>query len=138
MAHRATPDAVATLPPAAEGPVWPMRQPAQPSSIVYDNSFRFILSLVFPDLVYGNVGSDLYHIELTDADGSSVLLTGAGELTQRGPRALWDVIEGTHATWISWGKPGRERFGITVMPDRPWVWLDDPHSDHQWRLDTTQ
>lgn len=136
MAHRATPDTVATLPPAADGPAWPPRQPAQPSSIVYDNSFRFILSLVLPDLVYGNVGSDLYHIELTDADSSTVQLTPDGGLIQRGPQPLWDLIEHTHDTWTTLGKPGRERFGITVIPDRQWVWLDDPRSEHQWRLDT--
>lgn len=136
MAHRATPDTVATLPPAAEGPSWPPRQPAQPSSIVYDNSFRFILSLVLPGLVYGNVGSDLYHIELIDADGSTVQLTPCGELTQHGPRPLWDLIENAHDTWTNLGKPSREQFGITVTPDRQWVWLDDPRSEYQWRLDT--
>ncbi|MPZ67599.1 MAG: hypothetical protein GEU83_19600 [Pseudonocardiaceae bacterium] len=133
MPHRATPNAATTLPSAAEGPVWPPRQPAQPSSIVYDNSFRFVISLVLPDLTYGNVGSDLYHIELTDADGSTVRLTPDGELGQRGPRPLWDLIEQAHDTWTTLGKPSRERFGLSVSAGEQWVWLDDP-AGHSWAL----
>lgn len=134
MSHRATPDAVSAQPAAAQHPVWPPRQPAQPSSVVYDNSFRFVLSLLLPDLTYGNIASDLYDIELTDTDGSTVRLTPDGELTQRGPRPLWDLVEQAHDTWTALGRPGRERFGLSATPDEQWVWLDEPDSRHRWPL----
>ncbi|MBF8188960.1 protein-L-isoaspartate(D-aspartate) O-methyltransferase [Nonomuraea sp. K274] len=33
---------------------------------------------------------------------------------------------GARATWVSWGEPGRERFGMTVTAEGQRVWLDDP------------
>ena len=32
------------------------------------------------------------------------------------------------------GRPGWDRFGLTVTPGRQWVWLDSPHSNHTWPL----
>jgi protein-L-isoaspartate(D-aspartate) O-methyltransferase len=45
---------------------------------------------------------------------------------QYGARALWDEIESAHSTWIRWGQPKRERFGLTVTAAGQWIWLDSP------------
>lgn len=36
--------------------------------------------------------------------------------------------------WEREGRPQRERFGITVGPDRQWAWLDDPSGPYVWSL----
>ncbi|MFD3523665.1 methyltransferase domain-containing protein [Streptomyces sp. NPDC058653] len=36
--------------------------------------------------------------------------------------------------WEREGRPQRERFGITVGPDRQWAWLDDPAGPYSWSL----
>ncbi|MFJ3500280.1 methyltransferase domain-containing protein [Streptomyces sp. NPDC090135] len=46
---------------------------------------------------------------------------------QYGPRRLWNEVEAAHAWWHNVGRPGPERFGLTVAADgthRPW--LDRP------------
>ncbi len=45
---------------------------------------------------------------------------------QRGPRDLWDEVAAAYLRWISWGSPGRDRFGMTVTPEGRHIWLDSP------------
>ncbi|RAY12192.1 protein-L-isoaspartate(D-aspartate) O-methyltransferase [Actinomadura craniellae] len=45
---------------------------------------------------------------------------------QYGPRRLWDEVENAYLRWVSWGRPARDRFGLTVAPDGERLWLDDP------------
>ncbi|MGA5817829.1 methyltransferase domain-containing protein [Kitasatospora sp. NPDC094028] len=45
---------------------------------------------------------------------------------QHGPRRLWDEVEGAYQWWLDNGRPGPERFGLTVTPDGQTAWLDDP------------
>ncbi|MFI1801441.1 methyltransferase domain-containing protein [Streptomyces sp. NPDC020379] len=45
---------------------------------------------------------------------------------QHGPRRLWDEIESTWAWYADHGRPGPERFGLTVTRDGQRVWLDTP------------
>ncbi len=46
---------------------------------------------------------------------------------QAGPRRLWDEVEGAYEWWDRHGRPGPERFGLTVGADgRAAVWLDRP------------
>lgn len=54
---------------------------------------------------------------------------------QAGPRRLWADVVGAYMWWLQAGRPERERFGITVTPDRQCVWLDDPHGPVVWELD---
>ncbi|GGM92549.1 methyltransferase domain-containing protein [Streptomyces fuscichromogenes] len=51
------------------------------------------------------------------------------ELTQGvlGPRAAYEV-------WEREGRPGRERFGVSVGKDGEWVWLDDREGPFAWPL----
>jgi protein-L-isoaspartate(D-aspartate) O-methyltransferase len=45
---------------------------------------------------------------------------------QYGSRALWDEIEAAYTTWVRWGQPERERFGLTVTAAEQRIWLDAP------------
>lgn len=69
-------------------------------------------------------------------DRSWVLIDSARErVTQGGPRRLWDEIEELYALLKRCGCPARDRFGLTVSPDRSqYVWLDDPDGEYRWEL----
>lgn len=52
---------------------------------------------------------------------------GRSVVYQSGPRRLWDEVERALMWWAEQGRPGVERFGLTVGPDgstRPW--FQDP------------
>ncbi|MGH3905601.1 MAG: methyltransferase domain-containing protein [Pseudonocardiaceae bacterium] len=76
---------------------------------------------------------------LTAADGSWCEIdqpspNGTRHVREAGPHQLWQVIEDTHAAWLQMGRPGWERFGLTVTPTQQWVWLDSPDSATRWAL----
>ncbi|MFC4013243.1 methyltransferase domain-containing protein [Nonomuraea purpurea] len=48
------------------------------------------------------------------------------EVYQVGDRPLWDEVTDAYFRWVSWGEPGRDRFGMTVTPEGQRIWLDDP------------
>ncbi|MGW6791791.1 methyltransferase domain-containing protein [Streptomyces chartreusis] len=48
------------------------------------------------------------------------------EVYQSGPRRLWDEVETAYLWWEKQGRPGFERFGLTVDSDGEHVWLDSP------------
>lgn len=48
------------------------------------------------------------------------------EVCQSGPRNLWDEVVLAHRWWVGQGRPGFERFGLTVDADEECVWLDQP------------
>ncbi|MER7771608.1 methyltransferase domain-containing protein [Kitasatospora sp. NPDC096140] len=50
----------------------------------------------------------------------------AYEVVQSGPRSLWDEVRSAWRWWDDRGRPGFERFGLTVTPDGQTVWLDSP------------
>jgi protein-L-isoaspartate O-methyltransferase len=59
----------------------------------------------------------------------------SNEVTQGGPRLLWDEIEDLFETWCRLGAPNREHFGLTVTADgRHTLWLDSPDSGQTWEL----
>ncbi|KRV48656.1 protein-L-isoaspartate(D-aspartate) O-methyltransferase [Wenjunlia vitaminophila] len=45
---------------------------------------------------------------------------------QHGVRRLWDEVEEAHHWWARNGRPGFERFGLTVTPEAQTAWLDSP------------
>ncbi|CAM5513346.1 methyltransferase domain-containing protein [Streptomyces abikoensis] len=67
--------------------------------------------------------------------GAAVFRDGRHEakVYQSGPRRLWDEAETAHEWWETHGRPGFERFGLTVERDgRTRVWLDTPGLLRQW------
>lgn len=52
---------------------------------------------------------------------------------QAGTRWLWDEALTGYTWWLQAERPSRDRYGLTVTPDRQWVWLDDPtHPIQTW------
>ncbi|MGW3569852.1 methyltransferase domain-containing protein [Streptomyces sp. NPDC000941] len=45
---------------------------------------------------------------------------------QSGPRRLWDEAEAAYRWWQEGGRPGFDRFGLTVDSEGERVWLDSP------------
>jgi protein-L-isoaspartate(D-aspartate) O-methyltransferase len=45
---------------------------------------------------------------------------------QIGDRAVWQEAVDAYFRWVSWGEPGRDRFGMTVTPEGQHIWLDTP------------
>jgi protein-L-isoaspartate O-methyltransferase len=45
---------------------------------------------------------------------------------QFGARRLWDEVGAAYEWWAARGRPGHERFGLTVSPEGERVWLDEP------------
>ncbi|MCX4692628.1 methyltransferase domain-containing protein [Streptomyces sp. NBC_01408] len=59
-----------------------------------------------------------------DWDGMQAKTFATG---QYGPRRLWDEIAAAHSWWSAAGRPGVERYGMTVTSDgRHTPWLDAP------------
>ncbi|MBK3575895.1 methyltransferase domain-containing protein [Streptomyces sp. MBT65] len=59
------------------------------------------------------------------------------------PELLRFLLTLTHGTlapqdarelWEREGRPGRERYGVTVAGERVWAWLDDPEEPYTWPL----
>lgn len=72
-------------------------------------------------------------IFLTSSDGSWCEVSErSGQVWETGPTPLWGAVENAHQLWRDLGEPGWDRFGLTVTPDRQWVWLDASDSDHTW------
>lgn len=64
---------------------------------------------------------------------------GSRVVWETGPHPLWRLIEDSHAQWRQLGRPGWERFGLTVTAERHCIWLDSPEGQHLWvrpHLDT--
>lgn len=46
---------------------------------------------------------------------------------EHGPHRLWNLVEAAYGWWRETGRPGPERFGLTVAPDGTHTpWLDTP------------
>ncbi|WP_283958870.1 methyltransferase domain-containing protein [Streptomyces sp. 35G-GA-8] len=73
---------------------------------------------------------------LTDGVSRAVVEDGR-RLTQTGPRDLWDEAESVHRAWTRRGRPGLDRIGFTVTPQRQYVWVDDPAVPAVRALDET-
>ncbi len=50
----------------------------------------------------------------------------AYNVQQSGDRRLWDEVETAFFRWLSWGRPGFTRFGLTVALEGQAMWLDRP------------
>ncbi|MFF3154031.1 methyltransferase domain-containing protein [Streptomyces sp. NPDC057910] len=51
---------------------------------------------------------------------------GRARVWQAGPRRLWDEVRGALAWWEAAGRPGFDRFGLSVRGSGEVVWLDAP------------
>jgi hypothetical protein len=76
-------------------------------------------------------------VEMTEAESSqqpnTPWYTGPRRVWQGGPRRLWTEFERAHQIWTELGRPAYKDVGMTVTPDRQWIWLDGP--GRAWQAD---
>ena len=116
--------------PLPEPPESPDRRPAVlgPAGPFGDDSFDFLLSVAVPGIRFApeeGPGGSVGVCVAWRADGSWARVEH-GTVRQAGPVRLWDAVEAAHACYTDHGRPGRQRFGLTVTPDAQRVWLDTP------------
>ncbi|MFD4657001.1 protein-L-isoaspartate(D-aspartate) O-methyltransferase [Kitasatospora sp. NPDC058444] len=104
-----------------------------PLGVVDDWLASFVVGLAVPDLYYRRSdGGDMTTLWLFDTGVTSWatvdFVDGAGryEVRQSGPRRLWSEVEEIVRWWVKAGRPGFERFGLTVAGGAHRAWLDEP------------
>ncbi|WP_233510122.1 methyltransferase domain-containing protein [Actinomadura craniellae] len=76
-------------------------------------------------------GDGSFRLHLRDPGGSWAVVHHERDrdeypVRQAGERGLWDETEAAYLRWVSWGRPDRDRFGLTVTSEGQRVWLDSP------------
>jgi protein-L-isoaspartate(D-aspartate) O-methyltransferase len=122
--------------PLAESAAWSTfpadeELPLSGSALLHARLLLPSVEIAFQDDHHRNMASP--------ADGSWARLVqsedGERWLAQAGPRRLWDEYRAAVQAWLDLGRPGWERYGLTVEPDgRHRVWVDRPDSDYIWQL----
>jgi len=100
-----------------------------------DDSFDFLLSVAVPGVRFASeapAGGSVRACRAWRADGSWARVE-RGLVRQGGPVRLWDAVEAAHACYTDHGRPGRQRFGLSVSPGEQRVWLDSPDGP-AWQL----
>lgn len=99
-----------------------------------DAATGFAVGLWLPGCTTGDIdeGGPANTLLLSHSPSQSWASLTAGldehEITQYGPRRLWDELETAYDWWMNSGRPSRDRFGLAVTPDGQTFWLDNP--DH--------
>jgi protein-L-isoaspartate(D-aspartate) O-methyltransferase len=118
--------------------------PAQPWNT--DREVWLLACLALPDhLRYGYTLDPVTRTptaaSLSAPDGSwcEIDLTATGDgsrqISEAGPTPLWIHVEQAYQRWREWNQPSWERFGLTVVTDTQFIWLDDPDDViHQWGI----
>lgn len=106
----------------------------------YDDHLRFLLTVALPDVCIGQYGPAWEDLTISDGAGSTARLdrtdNGTVLVTETGPRALWNEVEHLHQQWHTWGRPHRERYGLTIHGENQTIWLDEPRDAPTWHLPT--
>lgn len=93
---------------------------------------EFVIGLAVPDgthaLLNDGATTSVWFCGLSDASWAVVTFDGqqAVSVYQGGQRRLWDEVESALAWWKRVGRPGVERFGLTVGDHGQTAWLDTP------------
>ncbi|MGH3754743.1 MAG: methyltransferase domain-containing protein [Pseudonocardiaceae bacterium] len=113
-----------------------------PKLLRYDGQFGFVAQWHLPGVTWGPLTENgEFGIQLFAPDGSRATARssphGPGwQITQCGPRTLWDHVEDAYEFWHNAGRPNYDRFGITASATDQYVWYDHPDSQHRWPLHT--
>lgn len=103
-------------------------------SLLRDHRALFAAQLAAPQAQHAWAGDTLTLDDVVSGSHADVQPSESGWVVhQHGPHRLWDDIEKVLTTWLEAGKPHQSGFGLTVTPDRQWVWLDDPDGP-RWDL----
>jgi protein-L-isoaspartate(D-aspartate) O-methyltransferase len=128
----------AELHPHPKAPAEPSEKDRRPAALppeaVGDTGFRFLASLLEPGLTWRADLSDAPQSVCVRADdGSTAHRYPDGTVAEAGPRKVWTRLEAAHRDYAAAGRPGPERYGITVDGPRQSLWLDSPDGPH-WVL----
>ncbi len=144
MAARSTPDATAAAARHIAGTLAAAQGEHQTITVPAG------LDADLPQLLASLIHPDVAQIDLVDADGRTVrcLYTPdmeswaritmrdprEADLVHGGPRDLWAERAPHLHTWVEAGRPGIDRYGLTVTAEGGHtLWLDDP-TGHAWPL----
>jgi protein-L-isoaspartate O-methyltransferase len=109
-----------------------------PRQTFYEDHLRFLLTVALPDVRTAQHGPAWEDLTICDSAGSTARLdrteNGAFLVTESGPRALWNEVEHLHQQWQTWGRPHRERYGLTITAESQTIWLNEPRDPPTWRL----
>ena len=100
-----------------------------------DDALDFLLSVAVPGTRLAaerRSGGAITVCRLWAPDGSWARVEH-GTARQAGPRRLWDAVETAYGIYLEYGRPERERFGMTVTGADQRVWLDTP-AGPTWHL----
>lgn len=83
---------------------------------------------------YSHQGEDYQRVWVINDSGEGVSWAAATweadqeeyEGYQIGDRPVWEEVVDAYFRWVTWGEPGRDRFGMTVTPEGQQLWLDSP------------
>ncbi|MFH9420063.1 ATP-grasp peptide maturase system methyltransferase [Streptomyces sp. NPDC017529] len=105
-------------------------------ALLDDWTGRFVGQLAAPSAHRLGAGDEQVLIDVSTGSQARTRRSPDGEgwtVIERGPLALWDLVEAAIASWQAAGAPHQSGFGITVTPDCQRVWLGDPEGPG-WRL----
>ncbi|MFJ4920950.1 methyltransferase domain-containing protein [Streptomyces sp. NPDC088725] len=113
-----------TLPPEDEHrPDWDVR-------LLQDGDLLFTLRIALPDVDIAIQGGEQPTAWLHDGRSSWAKIVTQGSepavAYQGGPRRLLDELRTPEERWRADGRPSLYDFGMTVEPDRQFVWYRDP------------
>ncbi|MGP4001461.1 methyltransferase domain-containing protein [Streptomyces sp. 8N706] len=121
---------------------WPGDARRSSTSVSADSLFEgpfgvaeFIIGLLVRDCVHaahdqGDGIRTAWFYSLTDTSWAAVRFRADAdtEVYQAGPRELWSEVEAAYIWWDTVGRPGLDRFGLTVTAEGETSWLERP--DH--------
>lgn len=119
--------------PTGEG-----RASALPAAAIADNAFRFLVSIVEPDLDWQyDLDEDRKPtaVRVWSADGSLASLHPDGSVSEAGLRSLWGRLEDAYRVFVDHDEPGPNRYGFVLNDEMQRVWLDTPDGP-SWPLHT--
>ncbi len=107
-----------------------------PADIADSTDAAFAIGLRMPDLYrqsvsapYDRFGTGRFEVwdGVSYAHGRLADWEGKHAVSQSGPRNLWDEVTAEYGWWERQGRPGLDRFGLTVtVSGEHRAWLDDP------------
>ncbi|WP_229758574.1 methyltransferase domain-containing protein [Peterkaempfera bronchialis] len=108
-----------------------------PGPLRDDPHLRFALRVALPRLRI-TTGTDADGVSAWLHDGTSwatlsALGPGRTVAHQGGPRRLADDLERAWDDWLAHGRPELYEYGMTVEPDRQYLWCRDPVTGPRWR-----
>ncbi|MFF0574954.1 ATP-grasp peptide maturase system methyltransferase [Streptosporangium saharense] len=104
-------------------------------ALLRDDTALFVAQLAVPHALHGWIDDTLALHDVATGSEADVrpCPEGGWTVNQHGPVRLWDLVEHVLEVWDRAGRPHQSGFGLTVTPDRQYVWLGVPDGP-RWDL----